>query len=113
MNTSQLAKNLFENRGGIEKHNLNNVIQILSKKDEHQDTFATSNYYDIDSNLASFNRNKCDFSTLTLNIEGINTKFDQLTILLRTLDDKNFNFSAILLQETMLSDDDCNSTNTY
>ena len=99
MNTSQLVKNLFENRGGIEKHNLNNVIQLLSKNDDHQETFATSNYYDIDSMLESFNRNKCDFSTLTLNIDGINTKFDQLTALITCLWPIQISLSAFAIQD--------------
>ena len=109
MNTSQSAKDLFENRGGIDNHNLNTVMQLLSQNDDHEETFATSNYYDTDSMLESFNQNSCDFSTLTLNIAGINTKFDELTALIRYLDDREFHFSAILIQETMLSDEDCNS----
>ena len=111
MNTSQLAKDLFQNIGGIDKHDLNNVMQLLSQNDDHHETFAASNYYDVDSMLDSFKRNKCDFSTLTLNTAGINTKYDELTALLRYLNDQKFQFSAILLQETMLSDEDCNSEN--
>ena len=112
MNTLPLANNLFENRGGIDRHNLNNVIQLLSQNDDdHQETFATSNYYDIESMLDSFKEKKSDFSTLTLNIDGINTKFDELSALIRCLDDQNFQFSAILLQETMIADGDCNSEN--
>ena len=111
MNISQLAKDLFENKGGIEKHNLNHIIQLLSQKDDNEETLATSNYYDIDDMLDKFKSKKSDFSVLTLNIDGINTKFNELTLFLRTLADANFYFSAILLQETMLSDDDCNSEN--
>merc|ERR1711947_62497 len=47
--------------------------------------------------LDSLKRKKCDFSTLTLNIEGINTKFNDLLAFVS------------LLQETMLSDRDCES----
>ena len=109
MTISKTAKELFANKGGIEKHNLNNVLQLLSQNDDHQETFATSNYYDIESMLKSFKKKKCDFSLLTLNIDGINTKYNELTAFLKQLDDENFTFSAILLQETRLSDDDCKS----
>merc|ERR1712208_180064 len=61
--------------------------------------------------LDSLKRKKCDFSTLTLNIEGINTKFNDLLAFVSLLQDHSFHFSAILLQETMLSDRDCESSN--
>ena len=80
MNFSQLAKDLFENKGGIEKHNLNNIIQLLSQNDDKEETLATSNYYDIEDMLDKFKSKKSDFSVLTLNIDGINTKFNELTL---------------------------------
>ena len=109
MTISKLAKELFANRGGIDKHNLNNILQLVSQNDDHQETFATSDYYDIENMLSSFKKCKGDFSMLTLNIDGINTKFNELTAFLKQLDDENFTFSAILLQETRLSDEDCKS----
>ena len=111
MNISDLGKELLENKGNVENYDLNNVIQLLDRSEDHQETFMTSNYYDIDSMLESLNKNKCDFSTLTLNIEGINTKFNELLAFTSLLQDQNFHFSAILLQETMLSDSDCESDN--
>ena len=48
-----------------------------------------------------------NFSILTLNIESINGKFDELTIYMyiEELSKINFKFSVICLQETWLSDD--------
>ena len=109
MTISKTAKDLFAHRGGIEQHDLNNVLQLLSKNDDEEETFATSNYYEIEEMLSHFKKRRCDFSTMTLNIDGINTKFNELTAFIKQLDDNDFTFSAILLQETRLSIDDCNS----
>ena len=111
MSISDLGRELLENKGNVDKYNFNNVIRLLNKNEDHQETFANSDYYDIDSMLESFNRDKCNFSTLTLNIDGINTKFNELLAFITLLQDQNFHFSAILLQETMLSDMDCESNN--
>ena len=46
-----------------------------------------------------------NFSILTLNIESINAKFDELTIYIEELSKINFKCSVICLQETWLSDD--------
>ena len=44
------------------------------------------------------------FNILSLNIQSINAKFDQLQLMLRNLHEQNCEFSAICLQETWLSD---------
>ena len=46
-----------------------------------------------------------NFSILTLNIEFINAKFDELKIYFEELSKINFEFRVICLQETWLSDD--------
>ena len=56
MTISKTAKDLFAHRGGIEQHNLNNVLQLLSKNDDEEETFATSNYYEIEELLAHFKK---------------------------------------------------------
>ena len=56
---------------------------------------------EIDQTLSKY-RNR--FSILSLNIQSINIKFDSLLALLSVLDEKDFNFNAICLQETWLPD---------
>ena len=111
MGISDLGRELLTNKGNVDDYNFNNVIQLLNRNGDDQETYTTSDYYDIDNMLESIGREKCDFSTLTLNIEGINTKFNELLAFISLLQDQNFHFSAILLQETMLSDNDCKSDN--
>ena len=45
------------------------------------------------------------FSLMSLNIQSINAKFDKLTTLLSYLNESNFMFSAICIQETWLRHD--------
>ena len=54
---------------------------------------------------ASKNNNKC-FSILSLNIEPIHVKFSEIETFLEKLNQINFKFSIICLQESWLSDND-------
>ena len=64
-----------------------------------------SSYYDADQFAELTDRCRHNFRILTLNIESINAKFDELTIYIEELSKINFKFSVICLQETWLSDD--------
>ena len=96
MGISDLGRDLLKNKGNVDDYNFNNVIQLLNRNGDDQESYTTSDYYDIDNMLKSIDRQKCDFSILTLNIEGINTKFNELLAFISLLQDKNFHFSAIL-----------------
>ena len=68
-------------------------------------TFAESPYIavnDLQSVLGAID-NK--FSVLTLNIQSLNAKFDNLCAFLSFMNNWNFSFTAICLQETWLSED--------
>ena len=61
--------------------------------------------YIDDKELPNVLLDKSDhFNILSLNIQSINAKFDQLQLMLRNLHEQNCEFSAICLQETWLSD---------
>ena len=64
-----------------------------------------SSYYDADQFVELTDGCRHNFSILTLNIESMNAKFDELTIYIEELSKINFKFSVICLQETWLSDD--------
>ena len=102
MSTSTLGAELLKHLGGIDNHSLNEIVRIFSLDEDHQETFKTSNYYDLDSMLKSFQEKPPSLSVLSLNIEGLNAKFDKLTSFIKLLDKEGFNFSAIMLQETHL-----------
>jgi hypothetical protein len=65
-----------------------------------------SAYYDFEPLVEIITQNYKDFKILSLNIQSINAKFDQLCVYLETLNDKGVVFDAICLQETWLSKDD-------
>ena len=64
-----------------------------------------SSYHD-DNSLNNISKDKADsFSILSLNCQCLTAKFDQINIKVQQLQSKGFEFDAICLQETWLSDD--------
>ena len=107
MTVPTLVNELLDKLGGPEKYNLNSILQIDSKSDDQTDTFASSDYYDTDSFVKFCKPSDQKFSTLSLNIECLNAKFDQLTAFIKMLDEENCFIDAILIQETWLTDKQC------
>ena len=91
--------------GGISNNSLINLLQLNNDEVGEQESqiLKHSSYYDQFVELTDMCRH--NFSILTLNIESINAKFDELTIYIEELSKINFKFSVICLQETWLSDD--------
>ena len=102
MTVSKLGNELLKNVGGAQANNLNEIIKLLTIDEDHQETFSTSNYYDLDALIKSCNEKKSSLSVLSLNIDGLNTKFNQLTAFLSILNDAGIYFNVIMLQQTML-----------
>ena len=109
MTTSNLADDLLKNVGGVNENNLNSVLQIKSRHDDQTETFNPSNYYDIDSFIKVFETTDEIFTTLSLNIESIKAKFNQLNGFIKILDEKKCHIDAIFIQETWLTDEQCNN----
>ena len=109
MTIPDLANELLGNIGGFDKNNLNSILKIDSRHDDQTETFNPSNYYDIDSFIKVFKNNDEKFTTLSLNIESINAKFNQLTGFLENLEENKCIIDAIFLQETWLTDQQCES----
>ena len=109
MNAETLANDLLMNFGGVEKNSLNNVLQIESSHDNKSEAFTPSHYYDIDSFIEISKRSHHKFQTLSINIESINAKFNQLRTLVELLDQSNCYIDAFFIQETWLSDAQCDS----
>ena len=61
-------------------------------------------YYDDDSLNKLFKGKSDSFSILGLNCQYLNAKFDQISIMVQQLKSKGYEFDAICLQETWLSD---------
>ena len=80
------------------------------KNDENSedeiDTFRHSPYYDTDGLNEILCSKTDEFSVLSINIQSINAKFDKFLVLLNELHDNiNFQFSAICIQETWLTEE--------
>ena len=91
--------------GGCDQNNLKNILEEFDiTKEETQEHFSISNYYDLEGAAKILLEQQSKFITLTLNIEGLNAKFDKLTTFLEMLSNKGIYFDAINLQETWLPD---------
>ena len=98
----QIAEDILKEYGGLEA---NDFIRILEQNDTSEDEiicFNNSNYYNSSDLGQVFSSHKNDFSTLSLNIQSIQSKFDSFISYLAFLQSNNVNFSAICFQETWL-----------
>ena len=109
MTSYDLANDLLEKLGGIDKHNLNSLLQFGDNAEDSNTTYSPSDYYDIESFINLTKNSKQAFSSLTLNIESIQAKFDLLLSFIDNIFEHNFFFDTIFLQETWLTDKQCDS----
>ena len=99
MNQEEISNDILQPIGGVTKHDLNEILRCSQFRDEDFPTIiARSPYYDDESFDSLLIQNLDKFSILSLNIQSINAKFDDLSSLISILADKNFYFSAICIQ---------------
>ena len=109
MTAQSLTDDLLKNVGGVDKNNLNTLLELSSKHDEQTQTFNQSYYYDIESLIEIFKSSDEKFTTISINIESINAKFNQFLSFLHFFDENACNIDAIFIQESWLSDQQCTS----
>ena len=88
--------------GGIQN---NSLLKIFENDNNH--TFGNippSSYIDVNELIPILKKNENKFTLLSLNIQSLNAKFDQLKILIYGLNECGCNVDAICIQETWLSD---------
>ena len=93
--------------GGIENNSLCHILktQDETNEDPMYNFIKHSAYYDLNLYPKLANNSK-KFSILSSNIESINSKFIELTTFVDELNQTHsFSFSAIILQETWLTDE--------
>ena len=79
MTYSKLAREILEPFGGTKKHNLKNILKIKDINGETGHTFLPADYHDIESFIKQLKYKKSEkFSTLTINIESISSKFNDV-----------------------------------
>ena len=113
-----LDNDILSSFGGLERNSLLTIVEKVNDNDIDDDDFdplsshndndmhalQQSSYYNdaqFDSALSKFANN---FSVLSLNIESINTSFDELVLFVADRIIKNCKLSVICLQECWLSD---------
>ena len=93
--------NVLEQFGDVEANSLCRLLNTNLHHDHIADELD-------DMQLSSYKlfKYKSDsFSILGLNCQCLNAKFDQISIMVQQLKSKGYEFDAICLQETWLSDD--------
>ncbi len=98
--------------GGVNKNSLLHKLHITDTTDDHISETSIdqlqiikhSSYYDNETLVPLLTSKKDNFHILCSNIESINAKFDELNIFVQLLREKDFEFDAICLQETWLSE---------
>ena len=98
--TTQLSETILSNLGGIEQNNLISMLDI----DTNEIHMPPSLYFEIDElktlrNTTGANK---QLSMLSLNIQSIDAKFQELEVFIETLQNVDFKFNIICLQECWL-----------
>ena len=100
----QSSDEILKNVGGLEKNNLDAILKHLDKNEDQEHSYPISHYVDIDKFTSKIPQTENAFPILSLNIECLSAKFDNLCAFLHELSNHEFYFSAICIQETWLPD---------
>ena len=111
MSDSNIANDLLKNLGGINVNDLNSALRTNDDHDDFTHTYNQSDYHDIDSLGTVLSKNEQKFHTISLNIESIKSKFTHLNVFLEALLEQNCQIDALFLQETWLTDKQCEEEN--
>ena len=85
-----------------DNNDLNQLLSTFVDSEHEIKNFCSSQYIDL-SDLSSILKNDDDFAILTLNVQSINAKFDNLFAIINNLSISGHFVGAICLQETWLT----------
>ena len=88
-------------KGGIEQ---NDFTKILNLGADENTVRAKSLYHNVDDLKNFLTKNKNKITVLSLNIDSLNSKFDELNILIHTLAESNVFISVICIQEARIGE---------
>ena len=92
----------FENLTGTE-NDLNHVLSSFVDSEHEIVSFRDSRYIDMSDIKSVFKQSLSNFHILSLNVQSINAKFDNLFPIINNLSASGLYFGAICLEETWLS----------
>lgn len=106
MDGNNIENELLHEFGGSISNNFVELLKENSLNDQEPSILSTTKYLDLESLEQFARKNRNSFSIFSVNIQSLNAKFSELSILLKYIKDHfNFSFSVISLQETWLDDD--------
>ena len=97
-----IMANILNNRGGLNRNNLLNLLKDLENYEEMVSICSESPYIETEHVSAYLQKFKNYFTLLDINIQSLNAKFDSFVAFLNNLSDADIYFSAICIQETWL-----------
>ena len=102
----QLDESILQHYGGFDNNSLNSRFNTDDDEENSQiNMIKHSPYHDDKSFIDLLANNNKRFSVLSTNIESIFAKFTELEIFVEYLEQNDFHFSAICLQECWLASD--------
>lgn len=106
MTSNDTEEEVLKHFGGMTLNNLRNVILDLDDIETTIESVSHSPYLDCSILGGYLKQFTNDFSVLSLNIQCLSAKYNHLCAFLKDIDDHNFRFSVICLQETWLRETD-------
>ena len=104
INANVEDRGYFGNFAGTEKY-LNHILSTFDDADHEIVNFCNARFITFSDTAPIFQNSHSDFSTLSLNMQSINAKFNQLYSIVSKLSSTGLYFGAICLQETWLASD--------
>ena len=98
------ANEILKEYGGTDRNMLENIINAYESNENEVEVLEHSPYYSIDKlpKYLCFKNN--NFTILSINVDGLLAKIDELTLILEILKKQNIIFDAICIQESHLDD---------
>ena len=104
IDADERTEHFYDNFAGTE-NDLNHVLSTFVDSEHEITNFCHSRYADLSEVQSIFQNNPNEFLILTLNIQSVNAKFNNLFPVIDNLASQGLYFGAICLQETWTSTD--------
>ena len=93
--TNNVDESVLKNLGGLDSNSLLHLINTPDEEDGEPPLMRHSPYVDTESVVKLMSETKENFTVLNLNIQSLNAKFNDLSILVEALSNLSFEFSVI------------------
>ena len=101
-NTILSAKDILKEYGGVNKNMLENIISAYEHQDNEINTLKHSPYYSANNLPKYLCIKNGNFTILSINVDGLLSKINELSALIELLHQQNIVFDVICIQESHL-----------